>query len=86
MTTHEPVREIDVGVPLRLLAGLAAALVVLFSITTVPGFRSGNTFHTGYDGWLQGTAYVVPRSWRWCVRRSAVATGCSGDCSDWRSA
>ena len=60
MTTHEPVRDIDVGVPLRLLlAGLAAALVVLFSITTVPGFRSGNTFHTGYDGWLQGTAYVV---------------------------
>jgi PAS domain S-box-containing protein len=59
MTTHEPVRDIDVGAPLRLLAGLAAALVVLFSITTVPGFRSGNTFHTGYDGWLQGTAYVV---------------------------
>jgi signal transduction histidine kinase len=59
MTTHEPVRALDAGVPLRLLAGLSALLVLLFAITTVPGFRSGQSFDTRYDGWLQGTAYVA---------------------------
>jgi signal transduction histidine kinase len=59
MTTSEPVRRLDVGWPLRLLAGLAGLLVVMFSLTTVPGFRSDQAFHTAYDGWLQGTAYVV---------------------------
>jgi PAS domain-containing protein len=56
---QEPVQELDPHVPLRLLAGLAALLVALFSITTVPGFRSDQAFHTTYDGWLQGAAYVV---------------------------
>ena len=59
MTTQEPVRELDPRWPLRLLAGLATLLVVLFTITTVPGFRSGQAFDTTYDGWLQGAAYVV---------------------------
>jgi PAS domain S-box-containing protein len=59
MTTHDPVQDIDAGFPLRLLGGLAALLVILFSITTLPGVRSDQAFHTGYDGWLQGTAYVV---------------------------
>ncbi len=56
---QEPVQELDPHVPLRLLAGLAALLVALFSITTVPGVRSDQAFHTTYDGWLQGAAYVV---------------------------
>jgi alkylation response protein AidB-like acyl-CoA dehydrogenase len=59
MTTHEPVQQLDARVPLRLLAGLAAFLVLLFSFTTLPGIRSDHDFHTAYDGWLQGTAYVV---------------------------
>jgi signal transduction histidine kinase len=59
MTTHEPVQELEAGVPLRLLAGLAAVLVVLFSFSTLPGVRSDQSFHTDFDGWLQGTAYVV---------------------------
>ena len=59
MTTHEPVQDLDPRVPLRLLAGLGALLVVLFSVTTLPGIRSDHDFHTTYDGWLQGTAYVV---------------------------
>ena len=59
MTTQEPVRELEAGLPLRLLAGLAALLILLFTITTVPGFRSDDSFDTGYDGWLQGTAYVA---------------------------
>ena len=59
MTTQEPVQELDPGLALRLLAGLAALLVVFFTITTVPGFRSDESFHTAYDGWLQGSAYVV---------------------------
>jgi PAS domain S-box-containing protein len=59
MATQEPVRDLEAGWPLRLLAGLAALLVGLFTITTLPGFRSDHAFHTGYDGWLQGTAYVV---------------------------
>jgi signal transduction histidine kinase len=59
MTTSEPVRRLDVSWPLLFLACLAAVLVVLFSLSTVPGVRSDESFHTGYDGWLQGTAYVV---------------------------
>ncbi len=59
MTTQEPVRELEAGLPLRLLAGLAALLILLFTITTLPGFRSDDSFDTGYDGWLQGTAYVA---------------------------
>jgi PAS domain S-box-containing protein len=59
MTTQEPVRELEPQVRLRLLAGLAALLVALFTVTTVPGFRSGHAFDTTYDGWLQGTAYVA---------------------------
>jgi PAS domain S-box-containing protein len=59
MTTQEPARGLDAGVPLRLLAALAVLLVAMFSVTTIPGFRDDTTFHTGYDGWLQGTAYVV---------------------------
>jgi PAS domain S-box-containing protein len=46
-------------IPVRLLGVAAALLVLAFSVTTVPGFRSAPTFHDGYDGWLQGTAYVV---------------------------
>ena len=59
MTTQEPVRALEAGLPLRLLAGLAALLVLLFSITTVPAFRADDAFDTAYDGWLQGTAYVT---------------------------
>ena len=59
MTTQEPVRELEAGLPLRLLAGLAGLLVLLFTITTVPGFRADDSFDTAYDGWLQGTAYVA---------------------------
>ena len=59
MTTQQPVRELEAGVLLRGLAALAGLLVVAFSVTTIPGVRSGTTFHTAYDGWLQGTAYVV---------------------------
>jgi PAS domain S-box-containing protein len=59
MTTQEPVRGLTPTMPLRLLAGLALALVALFSITTIPGFRSDHAFDNRYDGWLQGAAYVV---------------------------
>jgi PAS domain S-box-containing protein len=59
MTTQEPVRELEAGLPLRLLAGLVGLLVLLFTITTVPGLRSDDSFDTAYDGWLQGTAYVA---------------------------
>jgi hypothetical protein len=51
MTTHEPVRERVARVPLL--------LIVLFSVTTVPGFRPDQAFHTWYDGWLQGAASVA---------------------------
>jgi hypothetical protein len=59
MTTHEPVQGLTAGAPLRLLAGLVLALVVLFSVTTIPGFRSDHVFNVEYDGWLQGAAYVA---------------------------
>lgn len=59
MTTHEPVQRLAAVAPLRLLAGLALALVLLFSVTTIPGFRSDHVFNVEYDGWLQGAAYVA---------------------------
>jgi len=52
---HEPLHRL----PVRLLIAAAALLVLGFSVTTIPGFRSTPTFHIGYDGWLQGTTYVV---------------------------
>ncbi len=59
MTTHGPVRSLHAAWPLRLVAGLAVLLVVMFSVTTVPGMRSDRDFHIAYDGWLQGAAYVA---------------------------
>ncbi len=55
----QPARERLHGLPARLLVAAAALLVLSFSVTTIPGFRSTSTFHNGYDGWLQGSAYVV---------------------------
>jgi signal transduction histidine kinase len=58
MSTHEPVQELEARLPLRVLAGIAGLLVLLFSFSTLPGVRPDHDFETGYDGWLQGTAYV----------------------------
>jgi hypothetical protein len=43
---HEPLHRL----PVRLLIAVAALLVLGFSVTTIPGFRSTPTFHDGYDG------------------------------------
>jgi PAS domain S-box-containing protein len=59
MTTVDPGRGLVSGRGPRLLAGVALLLVATFTITTLPGMRAGATFHTLYDGWLQGGAYVV---------------------------
>jgi signal transduction histidine kinase len=58
MSTHEPVQELEARLPLRVLAGIAGLLVLLFSFSTLPGVRPDHDFETSYDGWLQGTAYV----------------------------
>jgi signal transduction histidine kinase len=59
MSTNQPVQELKAGMPLRLLAGLAGAMVLLFSFSTLPGVRSDEGFHNDYDGWVQGMAYVL---------------------------
>ncbi|HEY3530131.1 MAG TPA: PAS domain S-box protein [Nocardioides sp.] len=59
MTTVASPQALSVGRGPRLLAALALLLVAAFTITTLPGVRSGPGFHDLYDGWLQGSGYVV---------------------------
>jgi PAS domain S-box-containing protein len=59
MTTLAPARGLSVGRGPRLLAAVALLLVAAFTVSTLPGVRSTQTFHDFYDGWLQGSAYVA---------------------------
>jgi PAS domain S-box-containing protein len=59
MTTLGPAGGFSPTRSTRVLAWVTGVLIAAFAVTTVPGFRSSPTFHTGYDGWLQATAYVV---------------------------
>ena len=59
MTTLTPVRSLVVGRGRRVLAAVALLLVAAFTVTTLPGVRSTTTFDVLYDGWLQGSGYVV---------------------------
>jgi PAS domain S-box-containing protein len=59
MTTLTPVRGLAVGRGRRALAAVALLLVAAFTATTLPGVRSTTSFHVLYDGWLQGSGYVV---------------------------
>ena len=59
MTTLTPVRSLALGRGRRVLGVVALLLVAAFTVTTLPGVRSTTTFHVLYDGWLQGSGYVV---------------------------
>lgn len=59
MSAQQPAGESVRRPQARVLSAVALLLVVAFGLTTIPGVRSATTFHTGYDGWLQGTTYVV---------------------------
>ena len=87
MTTHEPVQDIDVAGPAA-SAGRAGRGPGRAVLDHDRARRSGPTTRStpGTTAGSRARRTSCSRWWRWCVRRSAVATGCSGDCSDWRSA
>lgn len=59
MTTLTPVGGLALGRGRLGLAAVALLVVAAFTVTTLPGVRSTESFHVVYDGWLQGTGYVV---------------------------
>ena len=58
MTTHPPV-PYSSHRGLVVVAAVGLVAMAAFSVTTIPGVRSGPTFYPFYDGWLQGGAYGV---------------------------